>query len=93
MSGQGKEGEGMAVGITAKWQGGRKKGRLGRTEQSLCLSPVPGDCEPAHRGHAEWGGRERETMVCNKIACSTARSHLSKSATGDWETQTHNAVP
>lgn len=45
MPGQGREGEGMAGGIIAKWQGGRKKGRLGRIDQSPCLSPVPGDCE------------------------------------------------
>lgn len=40
MSWQGR-GRRHGWGITAKWRGGRQKGRLGRIERSLCLSPVP----------------------------------------------------
>lgn len=50
----------MAGGITAKWQGeGRREGRLGRIERSLCLSPVPGVCESLLTGiMLSWMERE-----------------------------------
>lgn len=60
MSGQGRGG-GLA-GVAAEWWG-REEG-TGRGNGAKPLpQPVPGECEPAHRGHAEWGGGERETMV------------------------------
>lgn len=55
--------------------------------------PRPGVCEPAHRGHADLDGGERRRWFCNKIACSTAASHLSKATAGGWGDPDHNGVP
>lgn len=83
MSGQGR-GEKAWLGDNCYVARGKEEGRSGRRERSLCLSPVPGDCEPAHRDHAEVRGGEGRRQLHNKTACSTASSHLSKSTTGDW---------
>lgn len=89
MSGQGRGG-GLA-GVAAEWQGGGKKGRGGGTERSLCLSPSWGIVSlltGVMLNGVEGRGRP---WFCNKIACSTACSHLTKTTTG--ETQTPSGVP
>lgn len=43
---------------------GEEAGREGRIERSLCLSPVPGDCENLLTGiMLKWVGGEREKTV------------------------------
>lgn len=95
MSGQGRKGEGMAGGgVTAKWQGGRKKGRLGRRERSLCLSPVPGEreslltgtCGIGWRGEGEDGFVTKQPVALHPPICQSP-------PLGTGESQTQSRVP
>lgn len=64
MSGQGWEREKAWLGVTAMWRGERKEAGREGIERSLCLSPVPGDCENLLTGiMLKWVGGEREKTV------------------------------
>ena len=93
MSGQGR-GEKAWLGDNCYVARGTEEGRSGRIERSLCLSPVPGDCESLLTGtmlKCVEGKGEDSFITKQPVALHPPTCQSPPLGTG--ETQTQSQVP